>query len=335
VWVNSVSYSFLVWQQKQKMIDREGLPDFIIGGSAKCGTTSLHNILASRGDVFIPEGEVHFFSMGDFVQARGTVRYDPERTLFDLESDKKVEWYRSFFDPARDDQLIGEDSTVYLSSRVAPERIKKALPDVKLIFMLRNPVDRAYSHYWHQVNSGRATTRFEQELIHGPTHIHTRGFYKGQLERYLDLFPRDQIKVVLFERFIEETQSVVNEVCSYLGLQGTVDIDEVQSHSNASSCPQWLGVYLTLNYALKGLEGRIYRSHWPGEPSEELLSENDTGRRLLRNILYALRSRIPRKDSYPPMDESVRERLTQLYARENQGLGEMIDADLETYWPFT
>ncbi|WP_259082583.1 sulfotransferase [Salinibacter ruber] len=131
-------------QRKEKY-----LPDFIIGGAMKCGTSSMHAILSSREDVFIPEGEVHFFTLGDPIQSPETVKFDPERTVFNLNDEKKVEWYRSFFEGADSDQLIGEDSTTYLSSRVAPERIRELLPDVKLIFMLRNPVDRSLSHYRH------------------------------------------------------------------------------------------------------------------------------------------------------------------------------------------
>jgi len=299
----------------------------------KCGTSSMHQILASREDVFIPDSEVHFFMMGDFIQSAETIKFDPDRTRFDLDSEKKIKWYESFFEEAGDEQLIGEDSTSYLSSTVAPERIQELLPEVKLIFMLRNPVDRTHSHYRHLVTSGRATKALEQELIHGSSTLHLQSMYKPQLNRYFRLFPRDQIKVVLFERFVEEMQTVVDEVCSYLSLPGSVDLEEVETHANPSRYPRWPKTYFAINYALKGWIDR-YRHHWPGEPSKVHTPDLSLGKRLLRNLFVRLRDKIPEQESYPPMDNSLRKRLTQLYARKNQGIGNMIDANVGAYWPF-
>lgn len=313
--------------------DIKYLPDFIIGGAMKCGTSSMHKILSTRKDVFIPGGEIHFFTMGDAIQSTETVKFDPDRVRFDLNDEKKIEWYRSFFEDAGSDQLIGEDSTTYLPSRVVPERIRELLPDVKLIFMLRNPVDRTHSHYRHLVNSGRATKSFEQELMHGSSTLHLRSFYKPQLERYFRLFPRGQIKVILFERFVEETQVVIDEVCSYLGLPDSIDLGQVQTHANPSWYPRWPNTYFAINYLLKGKIDR-YRSHWPGKPSENHTPELSSGKRLLRSLLYRVRDKLPRKKSYPPMDDSLRERLTELYARENRGIGSLVGADVGRYWPF-
>jgi hypothetical protein len=312
--------------------EKKRFPDFIIGGAMKCGTSSIHTILSSRKDVFIPGGEVHFFTMGDPIQSTETVKFDPDRTRFDLDSKEKVEWYESFFEDASEEQLIGEDSTTYLPSQVAPERIQKMLPEVKLIFMLRNPVDRTHSHYRHLVNSGRATKTFEQELMHGSSTLHLRSMYKPQLERYFQIFSRDQIKVVLFERFVQETQAVVDEVCSYLDLPGSIDLDEVQTHANPSWYPKWPKIYFAINYLLKGKIDR-YRYHWPGEPSETHSPDFSFGERLIRGLLLRIRRRMPKQESYPPMDELMRERLKQIYARRNRGIGKMIDADIGKYWP--
>lgn len=300
----------------------------------KCATSSMHAILSSREDVFMPGSEVHFFTMGDLIQSGEQVKLDPDRTRFSLDDEEKLEWYRSFFKDADSNQLIGEDSTTYLPSRIAPERIQDLLPDVKLIFMLRNPVDRTHSHYRHLVNTGRATRTFEQTLIRGSSNIHLRSFYKSQLERYFRLFPRDQIKVVLFERFMEETQTVVDEVCSYLGFSNSIDLEEVETHTNVSWYPRWPKAYFAINYLLEGKIDR-YRYHWPGEPSEVHAPEISFGDRLLRGFLLRLRRRLPRQDSYPSMDDSLRERLTQIYARENRGIGDLIEPDVGEYWPFT
>ncbi|WP_259082558.1 sulfotransferase [Salinibacter ruber] len=122
--------------------------------------------------------------------------------------------------------------------------------------MLRNPVDRTYSHYWHRVKTGRAVHGFEYELQHGPSTLLLRSFYKPQLERYFDFFPEDQVKVILLERFVDHTQAVVDEVCSFLGLETAVDVAGVDAHQNRSPMPRWPGLQLLLNYCTTGIETR-------------------------------------------------------------------------------
>src|SRR4029453_15619679 len=100
-------------------------------------------------------------------------------------------WYSSFFQNAADGQVIGEDSTTYMASSKASRRIARLLPNVKLIFMLRDPVTRAYSHYWHLVKTGPVIYDFESTLRHTPYTILQRGYYKEQIERFMEYFPED------------------------------------------------------------------------------------------------------------------------------------------------
>lgn len=138
------------------------LPDFIIGGAPKCGTTSLHFILARHPLVGIPDDEVHFFDADDpvghpdflFERRGGLEWYDPRP-----DHPEAMAWYASRFAELSDRPVIGEDSTIYLQSEVAPARIDALLPDVRLVFMLRDPVKRAYSQYWHLVTRGGPPVR--------------------------------------------------------------------------------------------------------------------------------------------------------------------------------
>lgn len=298
----------------------------------KCGTSSMNMILSNREDVFMAKKEIHFFTMGDVIQSPEIVKMDPRRIHFDIDFKKKIEWYGEFFRDARSGQIVGEDSTTYLSSKVAPRRIQALIPDVKLIFMLRNPVDRTYSHYWHLVKTGRATKTFEQELVHGPATLHLRSFYKPQLMRYFECFKRNQIKVVLFERFVEETQSVVDEVCSFLGLSGSVDVKDVQSHANASRYPRCYRLHLALNYFMQSRVDR-YQSHWPGQSSEAHACNIGRVTSLFERLLAKLRTGFSMA-SYPPVDDALRERLSALYARANSGIEELIEVDINKYWNF-
>lgn len=161
----------------------------------KSATSSLHHLLSNHEQVYLPDGETHFFCMDDPVQHSGfffPARAPSQRAPdYDRHGETNLDWYRQLFEPAHPDQCVGDYSSTYLPAPDAPLRIKRLLPDVKLLFMLRNPVDRTYSHYWHRVKTGRAVHGFEYELQHGPSTLLLRSFYKPQLERYFDFFPED------------------------------------------------------------------------------------------------------------------------------------------------
>ena len=306
------------------------LPDFIIGGAMKCATSSLHHLLAQHEQVYLPADETHFFCVDDPVQhpdfffpARAPSQRSPN---YDRDVGTNLEWYRQRFEPASSDQCVGDYSSTYLPAPKAPQRINALVPGVKLIFMLRNPVDRTYSHYWHRVKTGRAVHRFEHELQHGPSTLLLRSFYKPQLARYLDVFPRDHVKTILFERFVDHTQAVVDEVCSFLGLETTVDVPGADAHQNQSPVPRWPGLQLLFNYCMTGIE-----SH-----SENQLpySEKPQSSYFLQGLLHHLRRLNFTTGEKPSMDASTRACLTQIFSRKNQGLGRLLGVDLSRYWPY-
>lgn len=293
----------------------------------KSATSSLHHLLSQHEDVHLPSQETHFFSMDDLVQHPDFLKAKGEHTIPDYNRDfrQNLKWYTDFFAPAQDDQLIGDYSSLYLCSPEAPHRISALLPGVKLIFMLRNPVNRTYSHYFHRVKTGRAVFSFENELQNGPSTLHIRSFYKPQLKRYLDLFSRDQIKIIIFERFVSNTQEVLDEVCSFLGLSSSLDVEESNPHRNKSPTFRSHSLQLLLNYLTFGLENP-YEDHLP---NTELSFSNW----FIKGVLHRIRKLNLGAGSRPPMKESVRRRLEDLYARKNHGLGDLIGINLSQYWP--
>ena len=206
------------------------LPDFLIIGAQKCGTTSLYEYLVQHP------------SVGTSIEKE--VRY------FNNHFDKGVNWYKAHF-PTRlrrfaagsqgDGRfLTGEGEPSYLPNPVAPQRVKDLIPDVKLIVMLRDPVKRAYSHYMHRFVRDRESRTFEEvvatdkELLkHGwenlPTgdlirlgHLHysylARGYYADQLQIWLSVFPREQFLIICAEDFFSGTQAIFDDVLEFLGL---------------------------------------------------------------------------------------------------------------------
>lgn len=182
------------------------LPEFIIAGGQRCGTTWLFNHLEAHPGVFLPsEKECHFFSS----------RYE-----------KGWDYYQSFFSSANSTQLVGEATPDYLHSIEAPKRIASFNPDIKLVFVLRNPIDRANSSYWffQEFNEGHS---FEQALEIFPGLI-SRGEYSTHLQRWLAYFPRNQIKIFLFDELKQNDKGVLSEICDFIGVSSS-DLGDIES----------------------------------------------------------------------------------------------------------
>lgn len=313
-------------------------PDFVIVGAQKAGTSTLHSILGAHPDVFIPDREVFFFDIDDRRQhpdfaVPGAPARDFERDLPDY-----ARWYARFFAPARPGQRLGEDSTSYLASPLVPPRLARLCPDVKVIALLRDPVARAYSHYWHDVSRGRCGESFARVAADHESLVVSRGEYRSQLLAYFDALPRAQVEVVIFEEFCRDMPRVSQRVAEFLGLSPLPRSALVAGARNVARVPANLPARLWLNRNLPWLTRKSYRGLLP-EPSrgrgidraglrERLWAHPIAGH--ANRLLDALR---PRRQ-YPPMDPAVRERLVAHYARANEGLDGLLGRDdLGRWWP--
>lgn len=193
--------------------NRIALPDFLVIGAMKSGTSSLHDILRQHSKIFLPpEKEIHFFDTDNY--------------------NKGVEYYSSFFKKANHTQLIGEITPRYIFNPNSAKRIVKTLgTNIKIIVILRNPADRAYSHYKMNVLKNTEKRSFEDavqqelEILNKENAYYnfdryiSRGLYGQQLRRYLSFFSKDQIHVVLFEEdFLKNKQNTVNQILEFLNL---------------------------------------------------------------------------------------------------------------------
>ena len=210
---------------------RHALPDFIILGTQKGGSTSLYVHLMQHPQIMgVARKELHFF---DYKFWLGPWWY---RTNFPT----KAALRRRSAELGRP-VLTGEASPYYLFHPRAPRRIARVVPRVKLIALLRNPVDRALSHYHHEVRGGRETLSLEQAIGQEPERLEgevekilrrpmyrslahqrysycARGVYVDQLQAYDRHFDRDQMLVLKSEDFYERTQEVYSRVLGFLGL---------------------------------------------------------------------------------------------------------------------
>jgi len=252
----------------------EQLPDFIIGGAMKSGTTSLHHILNSHPDISIAKQELGFFDIDDILQHPDFNFYDAEKKIWtsqsmNYHSELLWNWYYSQFKTIETKgRLRGEDSTTYLSSETAAKRIAMQDKPIKLIFILRHPTKRAISNYLHLLKSGRAIYSLEDTLRYNPNSILRRSLYKEQLEAYYRHIPFDRIKVVLFEDLIEDKEACIKEVCEFLKVDfNKLDKAVFNIHSNKTKTPKHIGLQLLRNRLLRSSGHYRYSDFLPIQPN--------------------------------------------------------------------
>ncbi|MCM8775504.1 MAG: sulfotransferase domain-containing protein [Candidatus Omnitrophica bacterium] len=209
------------------------LPDFLVIGGQKCGTTFLFSLLKCHPAVRMPlQKEIHFFDYpGHF--AKGLAWY---RSHFPLR-------FSSFWHRGHHGQgfITGEASPYYLYHPHAPKRIFETLPNMKFVVLLRNPIDRAYSHYFHEVRHGFEKLSFEEavdgeearlshdrerlfrdEAYYSFSHHHysylARGIYVDQLKTWFRFFPRANFFIAQSEKFFSDPKRVGAQVFQFLGL---------------------------------------------------------------------------------------------------------------------
>lgn len=195
------------------------IPSFIIGGAPKSGTTALYNILARHPQVCMSEiKEPKFFSdvKGDMTTK---ISGDGARTPGTFS--KGFEWYQSLFKNYSPGQLTGEASSLYICLDDAAEKIKQHRPDTKIIFILRNPAERTFSHYRQEYKLGFDFPPFEEMIK--KEHPRYRFYenvshYKKHLERFYSFFPKEQILVLLNEDFRDNAMKEMEKIFSFLGL---------------------------------------------------------------------------------------------------------------------
>lgn len=308
-------------------------PDFFIVGAMRAGTTSLHHILDSHPGVFIPRRELFFFDSDDFEEHAEEHRAPGggwRHRDFEAEYPSELPAYQAHFADAGG-RLVGEDSTTYLTAAAAPARIRRLRPDARILISLRDPVARAWSHYWHLLNSGRMVLSFEDALLSQRGTLLKRSQYAPALARWRDRFPPEQIHVVVFEAFVSDPQAHVTEICSFLGLDSPLQLDalpEQTRHRHRARVPARPRLQRAANW-LRRHQGERRALPGPTLPAR-------TGRRgptvkLLERL--AGRGKHPGK---PPMNAETRRFLDALFSREADALAEQIGLSREAlaqWWP--
>jgi hypothetical protein len=208
------------------------------------------------------------------------------------------------------------------------------LPAVKMIFLLRDPASRTYSHYWHLVRSGRAVLGFDDSLRRQPSTLVQRSLYLPQVERYLDAFPTEQLCFIAFEELVREPMATLRRVTAFLGLPEPDDVPSAARHRNQAQIPRSVRLQLAMN-RLVGRRGASPRpsSSTASRQHESLrTATGGSAPRSRSGMGSALRRAWFTSDRPAPMDPATRRFLNELFRRENAGLDELVGSDISAAW---
>jgi len=271
------------------------LPNFLVIGAAKGGTTSLYQYLRQHLDIYMsPMKEPNYFTEED--------------QLFGKESVRSRSEYERLFDGVRDEHAIGEATARYLNAIGGVGRIHADLPGVRLIATLRQPAERGYSAYLMRFTDSLEWTSAEDVLQPGNYQFES-GLYYAKLRRYFDTFPREQIKVILFDDLIARPQETVRSLFSFLGVDPDFAVNTSVSY-NTTLSPRFVRLTRLFNATAKA-----YARLFPWASGTGL------GTRL-RPLLLRKRSPIP---------PALWRRLTDQYRDDIIATGELIGRDL-SHW---
>lgn len=221
------------------------MPSFFIIGASSCGTTSLYHYLKQHPQIYMsPAKEPHYFSFSD-------KRFSPVKLkskIYEQSSINSLEEYQKLFMGRTDEVAVGESSASYIYSVDASQRIYELVPNAKIIAILRNPVDRAYSNYLRCVRDGHeCILDFTKALSLEPTRIQnnwspkwfykSKGFYYEQLKRYFDCFDSKNIFICLYDELNEAPYSLIKKIFDFLQVDNTFKPD-ISTRKNVSLIPR-------------------------------------------------------------------------------------------------
>lgn len=292
-------------------------PNFFILGAVRSGTTSLYRYVAQHPDVFMSEPK--------------------EPVFFEAEYERGLDYYwERYFKEWKGERRVGEARPANLFLPYVAPRIKESVPDAKLIVTLRNPVDRAYSHWWLKYCDGNENRPFADALRENISRIEAgcrfegengaklwcdnlnparggtsftvyvdMGYYAEQLARYLELFPPRQIKILLFEDLCRDSLQVARELWQFLELDPELGSPDDNTYS------------VSLSPSLKSLVWFFRASGL-----RKIIPPRVRGR---------IRAAAARRVTVPPMDPETRDWLREHYKPHILELERLIERDL-SHW---
>ena len=286
------------------------LPNFIIVGAPKAGTTSLYHYLSDHPQVFMSTPkEVDFFSCEEI---------ESQRLYFNDFKVKSLSEYEKLFDSVTNEKAIGEGSVSYLFYPDTPLKIKECLPEVKIIIMLRVPLSRGFSHYLMDHRLGLVDISYDaivsQDSEHEKQHLYYQqyvelGLYYKQVKRYFDVFGRQSVKIYLQEDLQNNPDKVIRDLYGFLDIDHSYNPDLSRKH-NVFSMPK------------NKLIHKLYAVHTIRRLSSKLFPERL--KKTIKNLLFE-------RGRKPVLSTEIRDCLIDIYSEDVQMLEKLIGRDLSSW----
>jgi hypothetical protein len=302
------------------------IPDFLIIGAGKSGTTSLDNYLKQHPQIFIPSfKEPNFFGYEQSTPEE--LKNDPEELKHYQCSVTNLDDYLKLFEKAKPVQAIGETSNAYMYHEKAADRIMYYNPGIKLIAVLRQPAERLYSRFLHLAREDRRPTQDFAECLDRDSiwwkrnDLVREGYYYKNLSKFYKMFPHENIRVILYEDFNAHPDYVLKEIYSFLGVdpEFATDLSVRYNESGIIKNKFWDKIYGQKGIVLKTVKGLLPRNIVTD------LRDNI----YLQKFLNKLRSGNLTK---PKFDPQLKSRITnEIYGEDIRNLQKLIDRDL-SHW---
>jgi len=276
------------------------LPNTLVVGAAKAATTWLYACLDEHPDAFVPiVKETDFFSKHYY---RG------------------FDWYEAHFDGCEERKAIADISPTYMIDPGVPPRIFEWNSQIRLIFCLRNPIARAYSHYCMHLRGGLVSENLDVELAQNSRYL-KEGLYHRHISRYLRYFERENILILVYDDLKNDPKSYLDAVYNFLGIDRSFQPSVLNSPYHVRKMrPRFQTVYNLL----------VKTSRW--------IQENmrfETGIDLIKSLRRSgwvdLFHALNQGKKYPPLSKTKRKELVAFFQSDVESLSELLDRDL-THW---
>ena len=282
-------------------------PDFIVPGAQKAGTTWLFECLQGHPDIFVPkEKELHYFCAPDLCRHSTNT--------------KGIDWYLSHFSRAEDNKVTGEMSVDYMIMPRIAEQLYQRNPDLKIIFMLRSPVDRAYSGYWMWRRNNLSSDASLIERCAIEEKILQRSKYSDPVKAFLNLFGKDQVKVKIYEEVFSSPHHHLKDLFKFL------EVD-------AAYLPPSMNMRIAPTRALTGMRGKMFYKVLGPVINSPLILPVWRAVRAHTNSTAKAKSTGSRTERYPEMTSEEREYLEQQLGEDREKFFELIGRRVKAWDP--
>lgn len=242
-------------------------PDFIIVGAMKGGTSSLAYLLENQNDIVIAPGEVNYFDN-------------------DKNYSKGNSWYLKQFRSDEHYKIWGEKTATYHYADKVPERMFNYNPNVKIVWILRNPIYRAYSNYWHKVKYGGEFNSFEEAIQNEINATQDniwrlylkRSKYVDQIKAFNKYFEYEQMHIIIFEEFVKDIKGNLTTLLDFIGVENKSIVMPPKKRKNVTHLPS-SPIILKYSKAIFGntvpfkIVRKLFEKKTPGYP--KLISETE------------------------------------------------------------